>query len=172
MPRRTLPAVLALGVLVFAACSGSPESAGEAGADPPAADENLTAKPTFEVPSDESPPAELAVRELVLGDGEPVEPGDTAIVDYVGKAWSTGEEFDASWDRGTSYSFTVGAGDVIAGWERGILGEGLPDVEPMRVGGRRMLIIPPELGYGDRGAGGIIAPGETLVFVVDLRAVE
>ena len=84
-------------------------------------------------------------------------------VDYVGVAWSTGTEFDASWNRGAPFSFRLGAGQVIAGWDRGVAG--------MKVGGRRRLTIPSELGYGARGAGGVIAPNETLIFVVDLRSI-
>jgi peptidylprolyl isomerase len=85
-------------------------------------------------------------------------------VHYVGVAHSTGEQFDASWDRGESLTFAVGEGQVIAGWDNGVAG--------MRVGGRRRLVIPPHLGYGERGAPGAIAPGETLLFVVDLLAVR
>ena len=85
-------------------------------------------------------------------------------VHYVGIAHSTGEEFDASWNRGSAFSFPLGAGRVIAGWDRGVAG--------MKVGGRRKLVIPPHLGYGDRGAGGAIKPGETLIFVVDLLGVQ
>ena len=85
-------------------------------------------------------------------------------VHYVGVAYSTGEEFDASWDRGEPLAFRLGTGRVIAGWDQGVQG--------MKVGGRRKLVIPPHLGYGDRGAGGAIKPGETLIFVVDLLAVR
>jgi peptidylprolyl isomerase len=81
-------------------------------------------------------------------------------VHYVGVAYSTGEEFDASWDRGEPLEFQLGAGRVIAGWDQGVQG--------MKVGGRRQLIIPPDLAYGDRGAGTVIGPGETLIFVCDL----
>lgn len=83
---------------------------------------------------------------------------------YVGVAWSTGEEFDASWNRGSTLDFTLGTGRVIKGWDMGLVG--------MRVGGRRKLVIPPHLAYGDRGAGGIIQPGETLIFIVDMMAVR
>jgi len=84
-------------------------------------------------------------------------------VHYVGVAFSTGEEFDASWNRGDPLQFELGAGHVIAGWDEGVQG--------MKVGGRRQLIIPPDLAYGDRGAGHAIAPGETLIFVCDLVSV-
>jgi peptidylprolyl isomerase len=110
-----------------------------------------------------SAPADLVVEDLVLGDGDQAGAGTKATVHYVGVAHSTGEQFDASWDRGEAFTFAVGAGQVIAGWDNGVAG--------MRVGGRRRLVIPPHLGYGDRGATGAIAPGETLLFVVDLLAV-
>ena len=105
-------------------------------------------------------PTDLVVTDIVTGDGPEAAAGDTVQVHYVGVAHSTGEEFDASWNRGSSFRFPLGAGRVIAGWDRGVAG--------MRVGGRRRLVIPPHLGYGSRGAGGVIKPNETLVFVVDL----
>ena len=85
--------------------------------------------------------------------------GQTVTVHYLGVAHSTGEEFDASWNRGAPFRFPLRAGRVIGGWDKGVAG--------MKVGGRRKRVIPPHLGYGDRGAGGVIKPGETLVFVVD-----
>jgi peptidylprolyl isomerase len=122
--------------------------------------DDLGNKPTVTVDTSADPPGDLASEDLVQGDGQEVRAGDTAQVQYVGVSWSTGREFDSSWDRGAQpFSFPVGAGRVIAGWDRGVVG--------MRAGGRRLLVIPPGLGYGDRGAGGVIAPGETLVFVVD-----
>ena len=122
--------------------------------------EDLGSKPTVTVDTGAEPPGELVSDDLVTGDGQAIQPGDTANVQYVGVSWSTGREFDSSWDRGAQpFSFPVGAGRVIAGWDDGVTG--------MRAGGRRLLVIPPHLGYGDRGAGGVIAPGETLVFVVD-----
>ena len=105
-------------------------------------------------------PDELVVTDLVVGDGEEAVAGSTVSAHYVGVAHSTGEEFDASWDRGAPLDFPVGAGRVIAGWDTGLLG--------MRVGGRRRLVIPPHLAYGSRGAGSAIGPDETLIFVVDL----
>ena len=115
-------------------------------------------------PHDGPPPADLVVEDVTTGDGPEAVVGRTVSVHYVGVAHSTGEEFDASWNRGAPFRFPLGAGRVIAGWDRGVAG--------MRVGGRRRLVIPPHLGYGDRGAGGAIAPGETLVFVVDLLGVS
>ncbi len=109
-------------------------------------------------------PDELVIEDLVVGTGDEALPGKKATVHYVGVAHSTGEQFDASWDRGEAFSFAVGAGQVIAGWDNGVAG--------MRVGGRRRLVIPPHLGYGERGAPGAIAPGETLLFVVDLLDVH
>ena len=108
-------------------------------------------------------PDDLVIEDLVVGTGDEARAGATATVHYVGVAHSTGEQFDASWDRGDPFTFAVGAGQVIAGWDNGVAG--------MRVGGRRRLVIPPHLGYGERGAPGAIAPGETLLFVVDLLAV-
>ncbi|MER7009539.1 FKBP-type peptidyl-prolyl cis-trans isomerase [Dactylosporangium sp. NPDC000555] len=116
-------------------------------------------KPEVTLP-DGPPPADLVIEDITVGDGPEAAPGQQVSVHYVGVALSTGREFDASWNRGGSFDFGLGRGQVIAGWDRGVAG--------MRVGGRRKLVIPPHLGYGDRGAGGVIKPGETLVFVVDL----
>jgi len=119
-------------------------------------------KPLVDFPGGE-PPAELQIRDIWVGEGAEAKPGQVVTVHYVGVAFSTGEEFDASWNRGEPFRFPLGGGRVIAGWDQGVAG--------MKVGGRRELIIPPHLGYGDRGAGGAIKPGETLIFVVDLLAV-
>jgi peptidylprolyl isomerase len=115
-------------------------------------------------PIDGAPPADLVIEDLTVGDGDEAQPGQLATVHYVGVAHSTGEEFDASWNRREPFEFPLGGGRVIAGWDRGVVG--------MKVGGRRKLVIPPHLGYGDNGAGGVIKPGETLVFVVDLLGVR
>lgn len=109
------------------------------------------------------PPTDLVIQDLVVGEGELAEPGATLTVHYEGLRWSDGGTFDSSWERGAPFSVMLGAGRVIPGWEVGLDG--------MRVGGRRVLTIPPDLAYGDRGAGSVIGPGETLVFVVDLIAV-
>jgi peptidylprolyl isomerase len=123
--------------------------------------DDLSAKPAVSVDTSAEPPSQLVSEDLVEGSGAELGRGDNADVQYVGVSWSTGREFDSSWDRGAQpFSFPVGAGRVIAGWDQGVVG--------MRGGGRRLLVIPPEHGYGDRGAGGVIAPGETLVFVVDV----
>ncbi|HYO39614.1 MAG TPA: FKBP-type peptidyl-prolyl cis-trans isomerase [Nocardioidaceae bacterium] len=121
------------------------------------------AKPEID-PPDGPAPSELEVTDLTEGDGPEATAGRTVQVHYVGVAHSTGEEFDASYNRGEPLSFRLGAGQVISGWDTGVQG--------MKVGGRRRLVIPPHLAYGDRGAGGVIAPGETLIFVVDLVAVR
>jgi peptidylprolyl isomerase len=121
-------------------------------------------KPQVDIPADQAPPAELVLEDIVVGDGEEAVPGQQVDVHYVGVAWSTREQFDASWDRGGTFNFGLGEGRVIKGWDQGVAG--------MKVGGRRRLTIPPELGYGERGAGGAIRPGETLVFVVDLLGVR
>ena len=120
-------------------------------------------KPSVDVP-DGPPPTELVVEDLSVGDGAEAVSGTTCTMQYVGVAWSTKQQFDASWDRGQPFSFGLGQGMVIAGWDQGVAG--------MKVGGRRRLTIPPELGYGSRGAGGAIKGGETLVFVVDLLGVR
>jgi peptidylprolyl isomerase len=120
-------------------------------------------KPTVTIPSGEAPPGSLGVEDLEVGSGVEAAQGRPVDVHYVGVAWSTGGQFDASWDRGEPLSFTLGVGQVIPGWDQGVAG--------MRVGGRRRLTIPPDLAYGSAGAGGVIGPDETLVFVVDLVAV-
>jgi peptidylprolyl isomerase len=120
-------------------------------------------KPEIEFPGAE-PPADLVITDVTEGDGAEATSGSTVSVHYVGVAHSTGEEFDASYNRGTPLQFRLGIGQVIQGWDQG--------VEGMKVGGRRQLVIPPHLGYGDRGAGGVIKPGETLIFVVDLLDVS
>jgi peptidylprolyl isomerase len=115
-------------------------------------------------PGEGMPPADLVVEDITVGDGPEAQPGQVATVHYVGVSFSTGKEFDASWNRGQPFSFPLGGGQVITGWDHGVAG--------MKVGGRRKLVIPPHLGYGDRGAGSVIKPGETLVFVVDLVGVQ
>jgi peptidylprolyl isomerase len=116
-------------------------------------------KPEVDFPEGD-PPSDLVIVDEIAGDGAEATPGRTVVAHYVGVAFSTGEEFDSSWSRGDPLAFPLGAGRVIKGWDAGIAG--------MRVGGRRRLVIPPHLAYGDRGAGGAIRPGETLIFVVDL----
>lgn len=170
---RVLVAVVA-GALALgaAACGGDDDGDGGQGAaeTPPAEAEReaggvndtpapTPSKPEVEVPSGD-PPSELETKDLKEGKGEAARKGDTVSVHYVGVGYGSGEQFDASWDRGEPFSFTLGAGEVIEGWDRGVAG--------MRPGGRRRLVIPPDLGYGERGSPPAIGPNETLVFVVDL----
>jgi peptidylprolyl isomerase len=115
-------------------------------------------------PIEGEPPAELLIEDLTTGEGDEAKPGQHVSVHYVGVAYSSGKEFDASYNRGEPFGFPLGGGQVIQGWDQGVAG--------MRVGGRRKLTIPPELGYGARGAGGVIKPNETLIFVVDLLGVQ
>ena len=123
----------------------------------------MTEKPEIDFP-DGPPPADLEITDITEGDGTEAKAGSRVDVHYVGVAHSTGEEFDASYNRGAPLAFQLGVGQVIQGWDTGVQG--------MKVGGRRKLVIPPHLGYGDRGAGGAIKPGETLIFVVDLISVS
>ncbi len=116
-------------------------------------------KPEIDFPGGDAP-ADLEIVDEIEGDGPVAEAGQTVSAHYVGVAFSSGEEFDSSWNRGQPLQFRLGVGQVIAGWDQGITG--------MKVGGRRRLTIPAHLAYGDRGAGGVIKPGETLIFVVDL----
>jgi peptidylprolyl isomerase len=116
-------------------------------------------KPQIDVP-DGPPSYQLEIEDIVEGDGEEATAGRVVEVHYVGVSWSTGQEFDASWNRGDTFKFGLGKGQVIQGWDQGVAG--------MKVGGRRRITIPPNLAYGKRGAGGVIGPDETLVFVVDL----
>ncbi|HSH61624.1 MAG TPA: FKBP-type peptidyl-prolyl cis-trans isomerase [Acidimicrobiales bacterium] len=120
-------------------------------------------KPEVTVPGGQ-PPSDLQIEDIEVGTGPEATTGSQVDVHYVGVSWSNGREFDASWDRGSTFSFGLGGAQVIAGWDQGVVG--------MREGGRRRLTIPPELGYGSRGAGGVIGPSETLVFVVDLVKVR
>ena len=121
-------------------------------------------KPEVTVPVGEAPGSALLTDDLEVGTGDEATPGRRVEVHYVGVSWSTGEQFDASWDRGDTFTFKLGAGQVIPGWEQGVSG--------MKVGGRRWMRIPPAMAYGTSGAGGVIGPNETLVFVVDLLNVS
>jgi len=121
-------------------------------------------RPTIDKPEGDIP-FELGIDDLVVGDGDEATSGKRVTVHYTGVAFRTGEEFDASWNRGEPFQFKLGKGQVIPGWDAGVAG--------MRVGGRRKLTIPSAMAYGARGAGnGVIAPHEPLVFVVDLLAVD
>jgi peptidylprolyl isomerase len=118
-------------------------------------------KPEIDFPGGE-PPADLEIKEIRVGDGPEATVGRNVTVHYVGVAFSTGEEFDASWNRSSPFTFPLGAGRVIKGWDQGVQG--------MKVGGRRQLTIPAHLAYGDQSPSPLIKPGETLIFVVDLLA--
>ncbi|GAB2574958.1 peptidyl-prolyl cis-trans isomerase [Paractinoplanes abujensis] len=115
-------------------------------------------------PIEGAPPADLVIEDITVGEGPEATPGQYVNVHYVGVSHSTGREFDASYNRGEPFAFPLGGGQVIAGWDQGVAG--------MKVGGRRRLTIPPHLGYGAQGAGGVIKPNETLIFVVDLLGVQ
>jgi peptidylprolyl isomerase len=125
---------------------------------------DLSEKPAVDVPVGQTPSYQLELDDLAVGEGDEAVAGKTVEVHYVGVSWATGKQFDASWDRGDTFKFGLGKGQVIPGWDQGVAG--------MRVGGRRRITIPPMLAYGKRGAGGAIGPDETLVFVVDLLGVR
>ena len=140
----------------------APEPAGEV--DPGMLSKDLSEKPAVKKPSG-APPAELVTEDIVKGKGKTAKPGDVVAMQYVGNSWSTGEQFDASWDRGAEpLEFPLGAGQVIPGWDQGIVG--------MKEGGRRLLVIPPDMAYGPQGSPPVIGPNETLIFVVDLEKVK
>ncbi|MBD8020815.1 MULTISPECIES: FKBP-type peptidyl-prolyl cis-trans isomerase [Brevibacterium] len=120
-------------------------------------------KPEVDFPG-ENPPSQLEIIDDIVGDGPEAKAGDTVSVHYVGVAHSTGEQFDASWDRGQPLQFKLGVGMVIQGWDEGVQG--------MKVGGRRTLRIPPHMAYGPSGVPGAIAPNESLIFVCDLEGVS
>lgn len=153
--------------LVLAACAsdaGDEPAGGAETSSPPTSTAGVQPDATAILesvhPDRGEPPTELQIVDLIAGDGAVATAGDGAVVHYWGLRWSDGGTFDASWTRGSTFTFALGAGQVISGWDLG--------VEGMRVGGRRVLTIPPGLAYGDRGAGNVIGPGETLVFIVDL----
>lgn len=175
--RLALPA-LAAAALLAAGC-GDDDAEQTATTEPPAAEtataepepaapeggdlEDTDTKPAIAKPSGD-PPDELVVEDIVEGKGKTAKKGSQVSVQYVGVSYSTGEEFDASWDRGEPFTFALGAGQVIPGWDEGIAG--------MKVGGRRQLTIPPDMAYGPAGSPPAIGPDETLIFVVDLLEVS
>jgi peptidylprolyl isomerase len=179
MPRPLLLALL-LPVLALAACGGSPKDEQAATGTPAAAaatpdtaaaidavasgiTKDTGKKPQVPAPQGD-PPAALVKRDIVRGKGKVAKAGSQVLVQYVGVSWSTGQQFDASWDHGQAFPFQLGAGMVIPGWDKGVAG--------MHEGGRRLLVIPPDLGYGAQGSPPAIGPNETLVFVVDLQSVR
>jgi peptidylprolyl isomerase len=180
--RKIVTALTALlAALIVAACGNEPkDSRDSASSSAPAAETtteandtapatggkvstDLKKKPEIPKPSG-SPPTKLETEDIVVGKGKAATKGDQVTMQYVGISWSTGEEFDASWDRGEGFPFELGAGGVIKGWDEGIVG--------MKEGGRRKLTIPPDLAYGPTGQPPSIGPNETLVFVVDLEKID
>jgi len=164
--RGALLLVAACLALVVAGCGGDSSTTSSSSGEETAAEQADTGKktkPTVSAPNGAAP-KKLTTKDLEEGTGVTAKSGDVVTVQYVGVNYKSGKEFDASWDRGEPFSFTLGGGEVIPGWDQGI--------EGMKVGGRRELIIPPELGYGAAGAPPAIPPNETLIFVVDLEAVE
>jgi peptidylprolyl isomerase len=170
--RRVLPLIVC--ALLAAAC-GSSSKRDETAATPtktatppPVGKVKVTGalgtKPKVTItPINATPPVKLEIKDIAKGHGKKAKPGDTVTVQYDGLLYQNGTEFDASWNRHEPFSFPLGAGKVIPGWDKGVPG--------MRVGGRRVLTIPPNLGYGPQGAGPI-PPNSTLVFVVDLLKVK
>lgn len=155
---------MCLGLILVAGCGSSDDSStGSSESTATESSESLTEKPKVTVPTG-APPKKLEIKELHEGDGAEAKAGSKVTVQYVGVNYKNGKEFDSSWSRDEPFSFTLGAGEVIPGWDQG--------VEGMKVGGRRELIIPPELAYGEAGAPPSIGPNETLVFVIDLLEVE
>ena len=123
----------------------------------------MAEKPQVDIPEG-APSYQLELEDIEVGAGDEATPGSIVEVHYVGVSWKTGRQFDASWDRSDTFKFGLGKGQVIRGWDEGVAG--------MKVGGRRRITIPPDMAYGKRGAGGVIGPDETLVFVVDLIGVR
>jgi peptidylprolyl isomerase len=186
MPRRPLALLVLLALLAslaFAACGdddddsdsgGGSADTSQQGSDPPAPETgteteptpdltDTSVKPVIDKPTG-TPPRKLEKEDIVKGKGPGAKPGDTVIVNYVGVSFSTGEEFDASWDTGQTFPVQLGSGSVIQGWDEGLVG--------IKKGGRRKLIIPPELAYGAEGAPPSIGPNETLVFVIDALDIQ
>jgi peptidylprolyl isomerase len=149
----------ACAAIAIAGCGGGDSTTGSETAESSA----TAAKPVVKPPKG-APPKQLEVKDLVEGSGEEAKAGDEVTVDYVGVLYKSGKEFDSSWSRHQPFPFPLGKGEVIPGWDQG--------VEGMKVGGRRELIIPPELAYGKSGYPPAIPPNETLIFVIDLREVS
>ena len=176
--RAPIAALLTALALGLAACGGDDE---EETASAPAATEtaeatpeatetaeasdnkDLETKPVVTVPEGD-PPAKLEIKDIVKGKGKTAKAESNLTMQYVGVAYSTGQQFDASWDNGQPFQFQLGTGQVIPGWDEGI--------EGMKVGGRRQLIIPPDMAYGPQGSPPAIGPNETLIFIVDLLEVQ
>jgi peptidylprolyl isomerase len=161
LPRRLILLALACAALVVAGCGSDSEQ--PASSTPEPASTPVATKPEITVPKGKAP-KKLVVKDLKEGTGPVAENGKNVSVQYVGISFQNGRQFDASWDRGEPFDFQLGAGQVIPGWDQGVAG--------MKVGGRRQLVIPPELAYGKQGSPPAIGPDETLVFVVDLVGVQ
>jgi peptidylprolyl isomerase len=171
---RIFAIALLVALLALAGCGGddnntsdesaaTPEATATETATPEAAPTAEAKKPKVKVPKGK-PPKKLVIKDLKEGTGPAAQAGQTVTVQYVGVNFKGGKQFDASWDRGEPFSFPLGGGQVIQGWDQGVQG--------MKVGGRRMLVIPPDLGYGPDGQPPVIKPNETLVFVIDLLGVQ
>jgi peptidylprolyl isomerase len=164
----TLTAALAL---VAAGCGSSNDKTSSTSSAAPAQSTSTAAtpapakarpKPKVKVPSGK-PPKKLVIKDLIPGRGQAAKAGDPITVNYIGVDFANGKPFDNSYDRGQPFPFQLGGGQVIPGWDRGLVG--------MKVGGRRELVIPPSLAYGPQGQPPVIKPNETLVFVVDLLSI-
>lgn len=171
--RLSLPALLALALLP-AGCGGDNNETDQSASAPSAPAETVTPAPTpdqkdtAQKPVVQSPggdpPTKLVIEDIVKGKGKAAKKGDTVNVHYVGVGYSTGAEFDSSWSRGEPFSFALGEGQVIKGWDQGVKG--------MKPGGRRKLTIPADKAYGEQGSPPAIGPNETLIFVVDLVEIQ
>lgn len=157
-------AAILVGVILISRSGGGDNGGGEEKPESAAKEIEERGKPKVSVEKGAKPPTELVTKEIEEGSGEEAKSGDEVSVQYVGVDYKSGKEFDSSWSRSEPFSFTLGKGEVIPGWDQG--------VEGMKVGGRRELIIPPELGYGKAGSPPAIPPNETLVFVIDLESVN
>jgi peptidylprolyl isomerase len=162
LPALMLAFCLALAIAV-GGCGGSSDSSSETSNSAEAANTDLSKKPVVVVPKGVSPKT-FAYKEIVEGSGPAAKSGDKVSVQYVGVGFDTEKEFDSSWSRNEPFSFTLGGGEVIKGWDKG--------VEGMKVGGRRELLLPGDLAYGAAGSPPKIGPNETLIFIIDLLKVE
>ena len=180
LPRTALTVIAVVAVLGLAACGGDDDQSSDGGgsadttrtdtatastspAEAAKALEDTSKRPVIPKPTG-VPPRRLVKEDIVKGKGPGAKPGDVVVVNYVGMNFSNGQEFDASWDRGEPFPVQLGAGNVIQGWEKGLIG--------IKKGGRRKLTIPPELGYGPQGSPPAIPPNETLVFVIDAVSIN
>jgi peptidylprolyl isomerase len=169
--RGLISIIVVCAALAVAGCGSSSDSSTSSGeastaakpAESTASQTNTKVKPKVTVPS-EPAPKKLTEKEIVKGTGAEAKAGDEVTVQYVGVGYESEEEFDSSWSRNEPFSFTLGAGEVIPGWDKGVAG--------MKVGGRRELIIPSEEAYGSAGSPPAIGPNEPLIFVIDLLAVK